>query len=762
MKLTMKKKLLLSFGSIIIVFVLLLTNYHRLTKKLTTNIQEQVANLGSDTDQMTGNAYNVELYSLQCRRNEKDFLLRKDLKYLTKHDDNIAKLNKYAKSILVASDKLGASEIFDQAKRILSLSSEYQNEFHRLVENQKRQGLNHQTGLQGKFRKTVHQLTDLAKQFDVTDLERNYLLLRRWEKDFVRTKKEKYKNRLLASLENHLVLLNSKKQNPTAAAEQSKAIKQYQADFNAYLLAYDTIKDSQEENTSTQQQLNANYQSMRDQAHQIESAIKSVYIKHLLENILTLRKHEKDFLLRSSKKYVGKIEKLSQQIEVSITQSRLDEKNKTALLQMLHQYQTDFLALVHARTESQTIIAKMRDAIHEIEPAVANIITLVEKDRIQNLTALDDHVTKSTGFTLMLTLIAVIASIGLAFFLANKWSKTLVNLVTTFKTVADGDFTCRSKVTSKDEIGDLSNAFNGLVENLQNVITHVVQTSHKLNTSAKEITGTAAQLSEGAASMSNQSSSVAAATEEMATNMKFMAQSSEQMTEDTNTVASSTQEMAVKLDEMAKKSEHGANIANDASVKVQDNAQRMEDLQNSANQIGSVLSVIQDIAEQTNLLALNATIEAARAGDAGKGFAVVATEVKQLASQTAQATKDISQKITAIQVSTEESIVAANEIRDVITVISEVSNELASAVQEQSVTTQDISNNIAECAKVSSSVSTSVSESAVATEEITRNIVAVDKIVKQTTDHSRQTDTAGNQLKVFAEELTDLVEQFTI
>ena len=99
----------------------------------------------------------------------------------------------------------------------------------------------------------------------------------------------------------------------------------------------------------------------------------------------------------------------------------------------------------------------------------------------------------------------------------------------------------------------------------------------------------------------------------------------------------------------------------------------MNVLGKAAKDIGEVTALIKRIAEQTNLLALNATIEAASAGDAGKGFAVVANEIKELASQSAQAAEDIARRIEGAQSNTEEAVRVISGISDVIDSINESS-----------------------------------------------------------------------------------------
>ncbi|MBT5161511.1 MAG: methyl-accepting chemotaxis protein, partial [Alphaproteobacteria bacterium] len=134
----------------------------------------------------------------------------------------------------------------------------------------------------------------------------------------------------------------------------------------------------------------------------------------------------------------------------------------------------------------------------------------------------------------------------------------------------------------------------------------------------------------------------------------------------------------------------------------------IRDLAEAAQRIGDVVDLINDIAEQTNLLALNATIEAARAGEAGKGFAVVASEVKNLASQTAQATEDIGGQIGGIQQTTKEAVSAIESIGSTIAEMNEIATAIATAVEEQGTATNEISRNVQDAASGTLEVSMSI------------------------------------------------------
>ena len=148
-------------------------------------------------------------------------------------------------------------------------------------------------------------------------------------------------------------------------------------------------------------------------------------------------------------------------------------------------------------------------------------------------------------------------------------------------------------------------------------------------------------------------------------------------------VASSAEELSSSIGEISQQIANANKIANQAAEQANHSTTTVQALAGSADEIGSVVSLIEDIAEQTNLLALNATIEAARAGEVGKGFAVVASEVKSLANQTANATKEIGDKISAIQGSTTETTQTIESIASVIGQISEASTAIASAAASE-------------------------------------------------------------------------------
>ena len=173
-------------------------------------------------------------------------------------------------------------------------------------------------------------------------------------------------------------------------------------------------------------------------------------------------------------------------------------------------------------------------------------------------------------------------------------------------------------------------------------------------------------------------------------------------------VAAAADQIAGSLSAMAGKIEGTTQAVREAAERAAVTAAQVERLNEAAERIGSVVSLIHSIAEQTNLLALNATIEAARAGEAGKGFAIVATEVKALADQTAQATGEIGVHVANMRQATADTVQHIREIAEAMSVADSHTASISRAVVEQGQATDEITRGARLAADSSGEVAQSV------------------------------------------------------
>jgi methyl-accepting chemotaxis protein len=210
--------------------------------------------------------------------------------------------------------------------------------------------------------------------------------------------------------------------------------------------------------------------------------------------------------------------------------------------------------------------------------------------------------------------------------------------------------------------------------------------------------------------------------------------------------AAATDEFALSISEISKQASDSAALARQSNSLVVAANAKMSELAGAADEIGEIAELIQTIAQRTNLLALNASIEAARGGEAGRGFAVVASEVKELAHQTSQATNSVTEKIVAMQTSTQASVVDLTSIVEQIEKLEHAAVVIATAVDQQSMSGEDLARNIDTVANGSS--------------EVTEQIEALHTASLATGSASSQVLGSAKQLDDHAEVLRHKATQF--
>ncbi|UVL95259.1 methyl-accepting chemotaxis protein [Pseudomonas siliginis] len=325
---------------------------------------------------------------------------------------------------------------------------------------------------------------------------------------------------------------------------------------------------------------------------------------------------------------------------------------------------------------------------------------------------------------------------------------TLKSLGAMMDKVAAGDMTVNFKASSRDELGELGEVFNGTVKKIHDLIERVGHTVGEVERQAGQVESVSAQSNQAVAGQRSQIEQVATAMNQMSATSMEVARSAAAAVSSAHSVNDETLSGRGLVE-----SQQGSIAA--LASEIDQSVLVINQLASDSQSISRVLEVIKSIAEQTNLLALNAAIEAARAGEQGRGFAVVADEVRTLAKRTQQSTEEIEQMIAKLHGGVGAAVKAMG-----------VSHQMANGTVGQSEKVQQALENILGAVGMivdqNQQIAAAVEQQTAVAHDIDQNIVEINRAGERTAQGAHQTEDASRALSAQVVELKQLISAFRV
>ncbi len=323
----------------------------------------------------------------------------------------------------------------------------------------------------------------------------------------------------------------------------------------------------------------------------------------------------------------------------------------------------------------------------------------------------------------------------------------ILQLLDEIADLAEGDLSIHASVT-ENFTGAIADSINFAIDQMRGLVSNINHLSVQVARAAAETQSTASDLASAAENQAREIGAASQAINEMAVSI--------------DQVSSNAAESAAVADRAVEIANKGADVVQDTITgmdtirsQIQETSKRIKRLGESSQEIGDIVSLINDIADQTNILSLNAAIQASMAGDAGRGFAVVADEVQRLAERSSAATKQIAALVKTIQTDTNEAVISMEQTT------SEVVNG-AKRAQDAGVALEEIENVSTSLAELIQNISNAARQQAASAGHVSNTMNVIQEITAQTVSATDQTASSIGKLAKMANEMRESVEGFKL
>ena len=325
--------------------------------------------------------------------------------------------------------------------------------------------------------------------------------------------------------------------------------------------------------------------------------------------------------------------------------------------------------------------------------------------------------------------------------------EAILQLLDELADLADGDLRVQASVT-ENFTGAIADSINFAIDQMRGLVSNINRISVQVASAASETQGTARNLASASENQAREITGASTAINDMASSIDQVSMNAAESA----TVAERAVEIANKGGDVVRNTINGMDRIRE---QIQETSKRIKRLGESSQEIGDIVSLINDIADQTNILSLNAAIQASMAGDAGRGFAVVADEVQRLAERSAAATKQISALVKTIQSDTNEAVISMEQTTTEVVQGARLAQDAGVALEE----IEGTSKNLAELIQ---SISDAARQQAATAGHISNTMAVIQEITSSTSSGTETTAKSIGELAFMAEEMRNSVEGFKL